>query len=94
MGGANRDVVAGVGCSPSFFARLHVAERARGRRIATAFVIPAPVMVFANPEARSLLANRHRRSPCVLLRDTLDDPEQGSRCCSAERTSRCDTRNA
>jgi hypothetical protein len=34
-------------------------------------------MVFANPEARSLLANRHRRSPCVLLLDTLDDPEQG-----------------
>jgi uncharacterized protein YegL len=25
---------------------------------------------FANPEARSLLANRHRRTPCVLLVDT------------------------
>jgi uncharacterized protein YegL len=27
-------------------------------------------MVFATPEARSLLANRHRRTPCVLLLDT------------------------
>lgn len=27
-------------------------------------------MVFANPEARSLLTNRHRRTPCVLLLDT------------------------
>ncbi len=27
-------------------------------------------MLFANPEARSLLANRHRRTPCVLLLDT------------------------
>ena len=27
-------------------------------------------MPFANPEARSLLANRHRRTPCVLLVDT------------------------
>ncbi len=33
-------------------------------------------MLFANPEARSLLANRHRRTPCVLLLDTsssMDD---------------------
>lgn len=27
-------------------------------------------MLFDNPEARSLLANRHRRTPCVLLLDT------------------------
>lgn len=27
-------------------------------------------MLFANPEVRSLLANRHRRTPCVLLLDT------------------------
>ncbi len=27
-------------------------------------------MLFANPEAQSLLANRHRRTPCVLLVDT------------------------
>jgi uncharacterized protein YegL len=27
-------------------------------------------MLFANPEAQSLLANRHRRTPCVLLLDT------------------------
>lgn len=27
-------------------------------------------MVFALPEARSLLVNRHRRTPCVLLLDT------------------------
>jgi uncharacterized protein YegL len=27
-------------------------------------------MLFAAPEARSLLANRHRRTPCVLLLDT------------------------
>ncbi|CAK6695412.1 vWA domain-containing protein [Synechococcus sp. CBW1107] len=27
-------------------------------------------MLFSNPEARSLLANRHRRTPCVLLLDT------------------------
>jgi uncharacterized protein YegL len=26
--------------------------------------------LFSNPEARSLLANRHRRTPCVLLLDT------------------------
>ena len=26
-------------------------------------------MLFSNPEARSLLANRHRRTPCVLLLD-------------------------
>jgi uncharacterized protein YegL len=33
-------------------------------------------VLFANPEARSLLANRHRRTPCVLLLDTsssMDD---------------------
>jgi len=27
-------------------------------------------MLFANPEAQSLLANRHRCTPCVLLLDT------------------------
>lgn len=27
-------------------------------------------MLFSSPEARSLLANRHRRTPCVLLLDT------------------------
>lgn len=27
-------------------------------------------MLFDNPEARGLLANRHRRTPCVLLLDT------------------------
>ena len=29
-----------------------------------------PPVLFDNPEARSLLANRHRRTPCVLLVDT------------------------
>ena len=38
--------------------------------------IPIPtLMLFANPEARSLLANRHRRTPCVLLLDTSGSME-------------------
>ena len=32
-------------------------------------------MLFSNPEARSLLANRHRRTPCVLLVDTSGSME-------------------
>jgi uncharacterized protein YegL len=32
-------------------------------------------MLFANPEAQSLLANRHRRTPCVLLVDTSGSME-------------------
>ena len=32
-------------------------------------------MPFANPEARSLLANRHRRTPCVLLLDSSGSME-------------------
>lgn len=32
-------------------------------------------MVFSTPEARSLLANRHRRTPCVLLLDTSTSME-------------------
>lgn len=32
-------------------------------------------MLFANPEAQSLLANRHRRTPCVLMVDTSGSME-------------------
>lgn len=49
-------------------------------------------MPFANPEARSLLANRHRRTPCVLLVDTSGsmDGEKISRLNAGFRTFRED----
>lgn len=43
-------------------------------------------MLFDSPEARGLLANRHRRTPCVLLLDTSSG-HQGQRQAQHQRYS-------